>query len=309
MRCSLCKKDKAVIKYRHSNMYLCADCFKKVFEKKALVVLKRAGVLRGSGKLIVVAVSGGKDSLNTLYVLHKYSEIYDYDVIALLINEGISGYREYTIKGMISLCNKYKIEYKIVSMENEIGFTVDFATELYKKRKIRWKPCTVCGVFRRYLLNKHAREMGADFLATGHNLDDEAQTILLNIFQDSLYRVIQADYISREIVPKMVPRIKPLYYIYEKESVVYALLNKIPAWHIECPHAQYGMRADIRRFLNKLEDLKPGTKINLLLSREKIIQKTKLLKMPMKYCEICGEPSTHEICRACQIRNVINKFL
>ena len=123
---------------------------------------------------IAVATSGGKDSLAMLYLLNKHYK----NVEAIAIDEGISGYRADTLKALIDFCDKNKIKYHIYSFMSEFGKTLD---KMMKKQE---NPCTVCGILRRQLLNKYSR--GFDKLSIGHNRDDEAQSILMNLLKNNL---------------------------------------------------------------------------------------------------------------------------
>ena len=126
------------------------------------------------------------------------------------------------------------------------------------------KPCTICGVFRRYLLNKKSKDLGFTRLATGHNLDDECQSIMMNQFKNN----IQA---SARLGPRVgvkenksfVQRIKPLYLCTEKEVTTYAFVNNLLEEFIECPNVAKSYRAQVRDMLNDFEQKFPGTNIPL----------------------------------------------
>jgi tRNA(Ile)-lysidine synthase TilS/MesJ len=166
---------------------------------------------------VCVAVSGGKDSMSLLYVLNKKK----YNVTALAIDEGIGDYRDKTLKTMKNFCVKNKIPYKIVSFKKEFGKTLDKIMEQHKER-----PCTICGVFRRYLLN--SRSCGFDVLATGHNMDDEAQAILMNLIKTNISLFHRLGPVSGYIKSrKFTKRVKPFYFCLEKEIMVYSFLNNL----------------------------------------------------------------------------------
>ena len=155
------------------------------------------------------------------------------------------------------------------------------------------KHCTYCGVFRRTLLNKAARAVHADKLAVGHNLDDEAQSVLMNVMRGD---------IKRMKIPakdeKFVERIKPLKNILEKELVIYAIVNSIPYFDGECPNSYNNVRRDAQRMINEFESKYPGTKSQIIRFKRGIISSN---QGKISHCIKCGEPASHEICKACEL--------
>ncbi len=309
--CSICGREKAIIRIPHEGKYLCKKCFVKYFTSKVEETLKKANVLsRASGKLFVTATSGGKDSLNALYVMKKLSEKYGFNVEALLINEGISGYREYTVKALTQIADKLSVKYRIVNVKEYFGFTIDQAAKLFLEGKIDWKPCTVCGVIRRYLLNKVSREMGASYLVTGHNLDDDLQTAIMNLLRGDFQALIRGGIVVKAEHPKLVPRVRPLHYIYEKESLIHSIITGLETPYVECPYAPYSLRWNIREFLNKLEAIEPGFKYRLMVKIDDLREKlSKYRAQKFTECKLCGEPSAKEICKACEIKLRITRLL
>jgi uncharacterized protein (TIGR00269 family) len=164
------------------------------------------------------------------------------------------------------------------------------------------RPCSICGTFRRYLLNKKSRELKLTKLATGHNLDDECQSILMNQFRNDT----QA---SARLGPKtgilqnekFVQRIKPLYLCTEKEVTTYAFINGLLDNFVECPNAVHSFRAQVRDTLNDLENKFPGTKYSIVNSFLQILPylKEKFKDGIIKICKNCNEPSSNDICNAC----------
>lgn len=261
----------------------------------------------GPKEHIVVATSGGKDSLSLLYYLYRLSQkVPGWRVSALLIDEGIRGYREYTITDFKKLVDKLGIPYRIVRFKDVFGYTLDEIFRIGREKGLPYLPCSYCGVFRRYLLNKTAREMNGTVLATAHNLDDTVQTFLMNVIRNSWDRVVRQGPVTGVLEhPKFVKRVKPFIEVPEKETATYALLNGLvtPEFY-ECPYIQYNMRIYIRRYVNELEEKYPGTKYSLLRSMLSIIDmlKDRVQAGEIQSCKICGEPSSHPICRTCYYR-------
>ena len=178
--CKYCKL-KPIIELPNSNISLCKSCFLKYFERKVRKTIRQYNLFN-KGDTIGVALSGGKDSMTTLYVLNQIAKRQrTTKLIAIAIDEGIKGYRNETIKFAKKVCKENNIPLEIASFKKEYKNNLD---QILKKNKI--KPCTVCGVFRRYLLNKKAQELKLNVLATGHNLDDEAQSLLMNQFRNNM---------------------------------------------------------------------------------------------------------------------------
>ncbi len=298
MPCKICKI-KPIIQLPNSNIKLCSSCFKRYFEKKALKTIRTFNLLDREDK-IAVCISGGKDSLSVLNLLNKISETkLDINLTAILIDEGISGYRNETIKDAKNFCKKNKIPLKIYSFKKEFNFTLD-----EMKKRLDMKACSICGVLRRYLINKKSRELKVNKIATGHNLDDEAQAVLMNQFKNNIAvssRLGPITGIKRNI--KFIPRIKPFYLLTEKEVMTYAYLHKLTSKYLECPYESESFRCDVRDFLNDFEQKYPGTKHSIISSFLEILPllKSKYKSSEIKICKNCSEPTSSEICTACEI--------
>ena len=187
------------------------------------------------------------------------------------------------------------IEHHVFSFEKEIDFKID---NLSKQEK----HCTYCGVFRRYLLNKKSRELGAGKLAVGHNLDDEAQSVLMNVMRGDMKRMQRLGLPSDD--SKFSKRIKPLKNVPEKEIVAYALINNIPYFDGECPNSFNNQRRDVQTLVNDMENKYPGTKNNIIKFYGRI--KPNLTEEGLlTHCIRCGEPASQDICKACELQERI----
>ncbi|WFO76073.1 TIGR00269 family protein [Desulfurococcaceae archaeon MEX13E-LK6-19] len=307
VNCSICGKPAVYISRVGGKAY-CMKHFLEYFDKKVRRTIRKYRMF-GEKEHIIVAVSGGKDSLSLLHYLVRLSKrVPGWKISALLINEGIAGYREETIKDFLRVVNELGVEYRIVRFKDEIGYTLDEMVKIGKEKKLPYLPCSYCGVFRRYLLNKAAREMGGTVLATAHNLDDIVQTYIMNIIQNNWDRVARlSPVLDNRKHPGFIRRVKPFYEILEKETTLYSILNNLYPKFTECPYAQYSMRWIIRKYINEMEEKYPGTKYSLLRSLLTIInilnrgQET-YGKEEIMTCKICGSPSSHEICRACRFK-------
>ncbi|MEM5871543.1 MAG: TIGR00269 family protein, partial [Candidatus Aenigmatarchaeota archaeon] len=260
------------------------------------------------------ALSGGKDSSSAIYIIKKlFGKRRDLKFFAISIDEGIKGYRDESLEIAKRLCERLGIRHYIFSFKEEFGFTLDEKVKMIKsKSKDFWegKSCTYCGVARRWLLNKKARELGATKICFGMNLDDEIQGILMDYIRGDLVRLSRMG--SGETIvknPLFVPRIKPFREIPEKEIGLYALLSGLEIQERECPYVE-GPRFKVRDFLNDLESECPGTKFSILNTFERLLPCVKEIvkkrDFEIKPCEICGEPTSQKICKACELWKVGN---
>ena len=178
MQCSKCGNSQVIIKKQQSGQYLCKDCFIESIEKKVIKTVKKEKLL-DKGDKVLVALSGGKDSVTTLEILNSFRKMNIIDICAVTVDEGIDNYRQEGVDIAIRHAKRLGIEHKVVSLKEEYGITLD---EIMQKDN-HIGSCSYCGVFRRTIINKAAREMGATKIATGHNLDDEVQAIMMNYLE------------------------------------------------------------------------------------------------------------------------------
>ncbi len=305
----VCKKcsETPVIKLPNSNISLCKSCFVRYFEKKVLKTVRNYNLVEDND-YIGVAVSGGKDSTTLLYLLHKITKNRkDIKLTAIAIDEGIEGYRDISLANLKKFCDRYKIILKVFSYKDAFGKPLDEILKINKDVV----PCSICGVFRRYLLNKHSKDFGFTKLATGHNLDDESQTILMNFFRRNIKASARLGPITGVINDsRFIRRIKPLYFLTEKEVTTYSYIKGFIDKYMECPHDSDSYRAQVRDMINDFEAKYPGTKhsvISSFLEFLPLIRKNIEYKDNIKSCSICGEPSSKEVCQACKYFESITK--
>jgi uncharacterized protein (TIGR00269 family) len=253
---------------------------------------------------IAVAVSGGKDSLTLLNLMVKLETRFPRSKItAISVDEGIEGYRDEALGIARKACEKLGIEQAVVSYRDIFGTTIDELTE----KRLDQTPCSYCGVLRRKAINRAAAIVGATKIATGHNLDDEIQTALLNMLHGDPYRVQRSSPVLRDPRGKFLPRIKPLCEIPEKEIVLYAYLNGFEFQSVACPHGNEALRNDIRNFLNQMEQKHPGTKFTLQRTTERLrdLLERKGTILQLNECAQCRDPTPHELCEACLMLNSV----
>jgi len=249
---------------------------------------------------IIVALSGGKDSTLAAYFLKKFR----YNIEGFHINLGIVKYSDKCLEKVKQLCRDLNIKCNYYDVKKEMGSSMCYLRSgIQSRAKGQIKNCAICGVIKKWIINKKVRELKADKIATGHNLDDEAQTFLMNIFKGSPQLSANLGVITRNVAnKKFIPRIKPLFYIPENEIKKYVNKKKLPVIYEKCPCAIDSYRIQVRSFLEKLPDKE---KQNIIKNFEKLYPKIKKTEDPrIRYCEICGEPSRKELCKRCSLMRI-----
>lgn len=312
VKCSICAS-KSIVRVEYARLNLCANCFVTRFEKRILQANKKYQLFRREDK-IAVGISGGKDSASLLVSLDKIcKKIGKIELIPVLIDEGIDGYRNVAAKNAFVLCKKLGYKLNVFSYKELFGGTLDDAmNNRYNLKPIKdarpLHSCGYCGIFRKQSLSIASKKLGANKLALGHNADDIAQTLLMNLLARNTNKIIGSHpIVQQEGKEGLMPRIKPLAFNTEIECALYAVINKAEFHVGGCPYANESLRGVVKDFLNQVETQIPGTKINLVesaieLSKQK--NNAKALKKTLKKCRICNEPSSDknsQICRSCQI--------
>jgi uncharacterized protein (TIGR00269 family) len=307
--CSVCGQREAFFLRPYSGEKLCRKCFALSIERKVRATIAKYQMLNFDDT-IAVAVSGGKDSVSLLRILAKIERNYPKaSLVAVTVDEGIKGYRDEALKIAVENCEKLGVKHHVVSFKKLYGFTLDeIVKRLKQKGEEQLTPCSYCGVLRRKALNIAARKVKADKLATAHTLDDEIQTILLNIFHGDVLRIYREKPVTDEVLPKLVQRVKPFCEVLEKETALYAYVRKVKFQSTPCPYASEALRNDVRMMLNRIEERHAGTKFTIFKSMEKIRPALEAMawKEGLQECSECGEPTTEKICKACQMLGQVN---
>ncbi|MEM0271020.1 MAG: TIGR00269 family protein [Thermoprotei archaeon] len=260
------------------------------------------------GDRVLLAVSGGKDSVVLADVLGRLSRrLRHVSFVGVTIDEGIhtaSGdYRAEAISLAGSVLGRYGIEHRVYTYRELFGATLP---EFVGAGVYSGSACSVCGVLRRRALNVAARELGATKIATGHNKDDEAQTVLMNVLRGDLERMIRLGAAeggaSSGGVGGFVPRVKPLKRLFEREIAMYAYLRGYGFQSVECPFSRDTVRDAVREALELLSTRVSGVHDALLNFEDKLVGRLGSTSMHVKPCRNCGEPTSpgRELCKACE---------
>ncbi|KAG7590311.1 Cytoplasmic tRNA 2-thiolation protein 1 [Arabidopsis suecica] len=297
--CCICNQRRPVLKRPKTLQQICRECFYEVFEEEIHQVIVGNRLFK-SGERVAIGASGGKDSTVLAYVLSELNRRHNYglDLFLLSIDEGITGYRDDSLETV------KRNEVQIVSYKDLYGWTMD---EIVKMIGLK-NNCTFCGVFRRQALDRGAALLKVDKLVTGHNADDIAETVLLNILRGDIARLSRCTSITTgEDGP--IPRCKPFKYTYEKEIVMYAYFKKLDYFSTECIYSPNAYRGFAREFIKDLERLRPRAILDIIKSGEDFRIAT-TTKMPEQgTCERCGYISSQKWCKACVLLEGLNRGL
>ena len=295
MICDRCQNQAAYTR-KYSGEKLCSHCFSNSIVRKTAKTISKYNMIKND-ELVAVAVSGGKDSLALLKIIHEMASTHNFRIKAITIDEGIPGYRSEALEIVKKFCNELNIEYKVYSYKDLFELTLDEALELRENEKT--SSCSICGTLRRRAIDYAAKDIDADVIATGHNLDDTLQTFVINMLSGDTNKI---GWMNPDTSTNSLRKIKPFCEIYESEIVFYAFTNNIPFQSEPCPHMNEGIRTEIREFLNSLESQHNGIKNSLYQSVLKVSEIVKDSNYKQKtICEKCGSDCTGNVCSVCNM--------
>ena len=295
MKCDNCENQAAYTR-KYSGQKLCSQCFSKSIVRKTAKTISKYKMIQHND-LVAVAVSGGKDSLALLKIIHEMATTHHFKIIVITIDEGVPGYRNEALEIVEKFCSELNVKHKVYSYKDLFELTLDEALELRDNEKT--SSCSICGTLRRRAIDYAAKDVGANVIATGHNLDDTLQTFVINMLSGDTTKI---GWMDPDTSKNSLRKIKPFCEIYESEIVFYAFTNDLPFQSEPCPHMNEGIRTEIREFLNSLETQHSGIKNNLYQSILKISQIVKKSNNKQKtICEKCGNACTGNVCSVCSI--------
>lgn len=311
MDCSKCDSE-AVMHAAYSGLHLCESHFVESVESRVRRRIRQDNLLEASSpenpERWVIGLSGGKDSAVLTHIIEStFREDPRVEIVCLTIHEGIEGYRDESLDACRELVSDRSLQHEVVTYDEEFGVQMD---EVVEDDPLEMAACAYCGVFRRNILSEYADAFGATKLLTGHNLDDEAQTALMNILEGDIEQMAKhfdaslGSFEERTPAP-FIPRAKPLRDIPEKEVALYAHLMDLPAHMVECPHASEAYRGEIQDILLELEDRHPGTRHSIMAGYEELAAMAAANRDhddgAIDACERCGSMTTSDVCRKCTL--------
>ncbi len=303
IRCRKCGREAAIMMRQH-RLALCDEHYLEWFVEQTERTIRMFRMFDRSER-VLVAVSGGKDSLSLWDVLLRLG----YQADGLYIGLGIDGGIQYSDQSY-EKCRRFVEErwpqarLIVVDVKEVYGETIpEVAARTMRGRD---KPCAVCGLIKRYIMNRVAHDGGYAALATGHNLDDEVAVLFGNVMN------WQVGYMARQgpVLPASRPgfarKVKPFCRFYERETAAYALLRGIDYIYDECPYAEGSTSIAYKEWLAKLEEERPGTKLRFYLgflkAKEEGLIAFRTDEAELHACEKCGQPtSAPGICAFCRL--------
>jgi len=320
--CELCGAARAVLRRPKTGHLVCRECFFTVFETEVHETIQRAQLFQ-RGDRVAIGASGGKDSTVLAYVMKTLNERYDYglELYLLSIDEGITGYRDDSLETVKRNQEQYGIPLKVLGYKELYGWSMDDIVAAVGRKN----NCTFCGVFRRQALDRGAASLGVDHIVTGHNADDMAETVLMNILRGDIARLERCtEIITRgpegdddaaggcggghsEFGGSGIKRSKPFKYAYEKEIVMYAYFKQLDYFSTECIYSPNAYRGYARAFLKDLESLRPSSIIDIIHSGENLHVDSQVKRAVQRTCVRCGYISSNELCKACVLLEGLNR--
>jgi len=308
VKCSRCLTNPAITRIPYAKLNLCKTCFNSFILKRVKETVEKYRMFNLDDK-VAVAVSGGKDSA---VLLHSLKQVYPKVEFSVFhINLGIKEYSENCLKKVKALTKNLDMEFYVYNLKTEKGLSIDDFEKTRFKRKI----CSVCGTIKRQVFNEVSEKLGADVLATGHNLDDMVEIMFSNFLAGDFEQLVKLKPVIPPFHPKLVKKVKPLFRIPEKELSLYALINNLPVREVECPHVKGSRMIKRKKLLEIFSEENPNFKFQLLsVFLKKLIpildEKFKQQKS-FTVCEICGFPALTPICGSCkkvlEVKTILSK--
>ena len=295
MKCRVCRAP-AVLDIRRHNAAFCRDHFLTHCREQVRRAIDDQGML-AAGERVLVAVSGGKDSLALWDILVNLG----YDADGLYLGLGIDEYSDASGHAARAFARGQGLALREIDLAAEYGYDVPGAAAATRRA-----PCGACGLSKRHVFNSVAVEEGYDVVATGHNLDDEAAVLLGNVLR------WETGYLGRQhpvlpASPGFARKVKPLYRLGERETAAYCVLVGIDYQVEECPMAEGNRHLGYKEVLNALEDRSPGAKAAFVFGfvdrvHNRFTEEAGTEREGLRPCDVCGSPTTGDVCAFCRLR-------
>jgi tRNA-5-methyluridine54 2-sulfurtransferase len=295
VKCGRCREP-AVIEVRRHNAGYCRDCFVRHCGEQVRRAIDHFDMIE-RGQRVLVAVSGGKDSLGLWQLLRDLG----YDADGLYVGLGIGEYSDESARYARDFAVRRGWKLVEVDLAEEYGFDVESGSRAAKRA-----PCSACGMSKRHIFNDAALRNGYDVLATGHNLDDEAAVLFGNVLR------WETEYLGRQhpvlpAAPGFVRKVKPLIRLGERELAAYCVLNDIDYIVEECPMAAGNRHLAYKHALNDIEERSPGSKAAFVFgflerAHDKFMSEVAETREELRPCSVCAAPTPGDVCAFCRMR-------
>lgn len=295
MKCRRCRAP-AVVDVRRHNAAFCRDCFVHHTQEQVRRAIAEHRMIE-PGERVLVAISGGKDSLAAWDLLCALG----YEADGLYIGLGIGDYSDESGRYARDFASARGLKLHEVDLARDYGYDVPGAANATRRA-----PCGACGLSKRHLFNQVALDRGYDVVATGHNLDDEAAVLLGNVLRwEEGY--LGRQYPVLDAAEGFVRKVKPLVRLGERETAAYCVLTGIDYIVEECPMAEGNRHLGYKELLNALEDRSPGSKAAFLFgffdrAHERFAEAASEERAGLRACRSCGAPTTGDVCAFCSLR-------
>ena len=294
--CEVCHQANAQVIRPETGQKVCKHCFSICFEDEVLQTIRRFDL-----------ISPG-DSTVLMHVLHTLNQRYNlgFRIELVCIDEGIQGYRDNALETVKKNAESYGLPLTILSFTEMFGWSLD---QIFRATKTK-ETCTYCGIFRRRALDIGAQKVGATKVAVGHNADDVAETVLLNVLRGDLNRYarsvdIKTDGIESKVKNACIPpRIKPFAFQNQKEIVYYAHFNNLLYYAVECTYAVQAFRRFPREYLVGKQQKDPLVMRRIIegaIMYQQSIPQDEKEKVEIGFCKKCGSACNHDVCMACHL--------
>lgn len=293
MRCTKCKGTASIELRRHHSAF-CKPHYLEFFDRQVERAIRRHKMF-APGDRILVGVSGGKDSLTLWDFLLRH----EYDCTGLHIHLGIGDYSGNSHQRTVAFAEERGASLITVDLAQAYGMGVPELSDA-----LRRVPCSGCGLSKRYILNKEAFDRGFDVVAMGHNLDDEAATLMGNVLHWEVGSLARQQPALPSTRDTLIKRVKPLYTMTEREVAANAILRGIDYVEEECPNSVGARSIVYKNALDDIEAKSPGTKhgfVSTFLDRIRPVMETSQEDFDLRECTICGQATTGEVCAFCRM--------
>lgn len=297
MKCKRCR-ERAEIQLRQHNAGFCRSCFVFFVQRQVRRTID-AHAMIGSDERVLVAVSGGKDSLALWDILDALG----IPATGLHLQLGIGSYSEHSWATTQSFASGRGLELLTVNLEKHDAAIPTLAEFAHRPA------CAACGLTKRHFMDQAAAEHRFDVLATGHNLDDEAARLLGNVLRWQVPRLAKQHPVLESTHDHLVRKIRPLYRLSEYEMAAYAFFRGIEYVLDECPNSAGATQLVYKDALNRIEAEIPGAKTSFV--REFLARGQPAFTAdepsPPSTCTGCGAPSFGTVCSFCNLQEGVNR--
>ncbi|MGB9598508.1 MAG: ATP-binding protein [Minisyncoccales bacterium] len=297
LKCRICQKIKEGIHLKSYNLKICFDCFLDFFKKRVKETIEKFKMFSEKEK-VAVAISGGKDSTALAKVLKDLG----YKITLFHINCRIQedNYSQNSQKAVEEFAKVENLPLEVLDVKEEIGIDIKQTAKISKK-----EICGVCGMIKRYLLNKKAKDF--DVIVTGHTLDDEASSLLSSLIFWKEFLKRQWPILKEE--ESLKRKAKPLVFCFERETKLFCQILNLPYNPKPCP-LRGGTYVFFKEFIHQLEKEMPSSVLNFYKGFLKRKRKMGFLeeKVNLAPCQKCGYLTVAKICSFCRLKEKIEQI-